>query len=189
MSKILNYPIKAYRILARRIRRHGLKVTLIWVYGRGLPKLTGIPLLQYSEVTPQVYVGAQYGKRGKNHLIKNGINADVNLRIEFDDAEHGLDLAQYCYLPTIDDDAISMEHLQEGVKFITDVVNAGEKVYIHCAGGIGRAPTMATAYFISTGMSMDEAINLIKQARPFIYIMPPQMERLREFEQAYQPQP
>ena len=186
MSFLIRYPTKAYRILHRRVRDHGLKTTLIWLYGRGIPKLTGIPLLQFSRITPQIYVGPQYGKRGKTHLEKNGINADVNMRIEFDDAVHGLDLTRYCYLPTVDDDAPTMEHLQKGVEFIKQAVDAGESVYIHCAGGIGRAPTMATAYFISTGMRLDDAIALIKKTRPFIYIMPPQMERLREFERVYQ---
>lgn len=188
MNTLFRYIGKAYRILSRRIREQGLKTTLIWAYGRGIPKLTGIPLLRFSRITPQLFVGPQYGKRGKAHLEANDIHADVNLRIEFDDAEHGLALRDYCHLPTIDDDAISMAHLEEGVAFIQRMIDAGEKVYIHCAGGVGRAPTMASAYLISTGLPLNEAIALIKQARPFITIMPVQMQRLLEFEQHYQPQ-
>jgi atypical dual specificity phosphatase len=41
-------------------------------------------------------------------------------------------------------------------------------VYIHCANGVGRAPTTAAAYFISTGLSADEAWSKIRRARPFI---------------------
>jgi protein-tyrosine phosphatase len=104
------------------------------------------------------------------------------MRIEFDDAEHGLALANYCYLPTIDDAAPTMAHLEEGAAFAQRVIADGGKVYIHCAGGIGRAPTMASAYFMSQGMTLDAAIELIKGPRPFINIMPPQMTRLREFE-------
>ena len=44
-----------------------------------------------------------------------------------------------------------MAHLLEGTAFAERIVNAGGKVYIHCAGGIGRAPTMAAAYFMSQG--------------------------------------
>jgi protein-tyrosine phosphatase len=47
---------------------------------------------------------------------------------------------------------------------------------------------MAAAYFIARGMTLDEALALIKRARPFIRIMPPQMERLREFEAARRPE-
>ncbi|MBI5960592.1 MAG: dual specificity protein phosphatase family protein, partial [Chloroflexi bacterium] len=107
----------------------------------------------------------------------------VNLRTEFDDAAHGLSLAQYCHLPTVDDGAPTFDHLEKGVDFIRQVVDSGGKVYIHCAGGVGRAPTMAAAYFISRGLSLDEALKLIRKTRPFINIMPPQMDQLKQFEE------
>jgi protein-tyrosine phosphatase len=182
MSKLLRGINKAVRIVVRRVRTQGLWTTLVWAYGRGIPKLTGVPLLRYSRITPNVYIGPQYGQAGKRQLIEAGITAGVNLRIEFDDAEHDLALPAYCYLPTIDDAAPTLEHLDEGVAFMQQVIAKGGKVYIHCAGGVGRAPTMGAAYFISQGMSLDEALALIRESRPFIQIMPPQMARLREFE-------
>jgi hypothetical protein len=173
---------KGFRILVRRLRETGLRTTLLWIYGRGLSKLTGIPLLRFSRVTPQLFVGPQYRERGKTHLEQNDIHYNVNMRIEFDDAEHGLALTHYCYLPTVDDEDPSFEHLDQGAAFIGDAVAAGGKVYIHCAGGIGRAPTMAAAYLMHTGMTLDEAISAIRSARPFIRIMPPQMVCLQEYE-------
>lgn len=182
MGKIWESITKAVSILVRRLREQGLKTTLVWAYGRGISKLTGVPELRYSRITPEVYIGPQYGQAGKRRLIEEGITAGVNLRIEFDDAEHDLALPEYCHLPTIDDDAPTMEHLDQGVAFMQRVIGAGGKVYIHCAGGVGRAPTMGAAYFMSQGMSLDEALALIRRSRPFIHIMPPQMARLREFE-------
>ncbi|MCO5189487.1 MAG: dual specificity protein phosphatase family protein [Anaerolineae bacterium] len=173
---------KGLSIFYHRIRYQGLGVTLAWAIGRGVPKLTGVPLLRYSRITPTVYVGPQFNQRGKRALEKEGIVGDINMRIEFDDAAHGLALAEYCYLPTIDDAAPTMAHLLEGAAFAERVIGNGGKVYIHCAGGIGRAPTMAAAYFMSQGMSLDEALALIKKTRPFINIMPPQMARLRDVE-------
>jgi hypothetical protein len=164
------------------LRSQGLRTTLVWLYGRGVPKLTGIPLVRYSQITPQVFVGGQYGRRGKRKLEALGVTGGVNLRVEFDDAAHGLALPHYCHLPTVDDAAPSLEHLAEGVAFIERVTRNGGKVYIHCAGGVGRAPTMAAAYFVAQGMSLDEALALIRRTRPFIRIMPPQMEQLRRFE-------
>ena len=144
--------------------------------------MTGIPIMRYSKITPYLYIGPQYNQRGKRRLEKEGIQHGVNLRIEFDDAAHGLALEQYCYLPTIDDDAPTIEHLEQGVTFIEEAINNEQKVYIHCAGGIGRAPTMAVAYFIRQGMSLNDAIALIKKTRPFIRIMPPQLAQLKHFE-------
>lgn len=179
---MLSFIRKGIRILTRRIRSQGLRVTLIWMYGRGLPKLTGIPLLQFSEVTPQLYVGPQYGVQGKKALEAAGIDHCVNMRVEFDDAAHGLAMANYCHVPVVDDDAPSIEQLWRGVQFIRDAIAAGGKVYIHCAGGIGRAPTMAAAYLISEGMTLDHAILTIQKVRPFIQIMPVQMQQLKVFE-------
>ena len=173
---------KAWLIAKRRIGEQGLWVTLLWLYGRGLPALTGIPLLQFSRVTDHLFVGPQYREKGLKHLEKEGIHAVVNLRIEKDDAVLGLAPKHYCYLPTIDDDAPSVEHLHEGISFITRQISAGEKVYIHCGAGVGRAPTMAAAYLMSTGISLDEALSKIKKVRPFIYIMPVQMKQLRHLE-------
>ncbi len=173
---------KGWHILCYRVRTQGWRTTFIWMIGRGIPKLTGVPLLQYSRITPQIFVGPQFNQRGKRQLEAAGITAGVNLRIEFDDAAHGLAFDRYCYLPTVDDDAPSIEHLQQGVDFIRQEVAAGGKVYIHCAGGVGRAPTMAAAYFISEGYTLDAALALIRRTRPFIKIMPPQMAQLKKFE-------
>ena len=169
----------------RRLRTQGLWVTLQWLWGRGLPFVTGVPLARFSAVTPQLWVGPQYRRLGKWALERHGLTAAVNLRIEYDDAAHGLALANYCHLPTVDDAAIAPAHFDLGVNFIREQVAQDGKVYIHCKAGVGRAPTMAAAYLIAEGMSTDAAIALIKTVRPFITITPPQMEALRAYEAHY----
>lgn len=172
---------QAWSIVWRRLQTQGLTSTLLWLYGRILPWITGVPLLGFSRITPNIYVGPQYRTRGKVKLEAHGIDAGVNLRLEYDDAASGLALTHYCYLPTVDDTPISLSDLEQGVAFITEQVQAGRKVYIHCAGGIGRAPTMAAAYFISQGMHPDEALALIRRRRPFIKPVPSQLEQLHRF--------
>jgi protein-tyrosine phosphatase len=182
MRKLVKLANKGIHILGHRLRTQGLRVTLLWAFSRGYSKITGIPIIRHSQVTPHIFIGGQFGPRGKRKLERLGIEADVNLRTEFDDAAHGLALAQYCHLPTTDDEAPTFEHLSQGVAFIERVVGSGGKVYIHCAGGVGRAPTLAAAYLVTQGMALDEALALIRKTRPFINIMPPQMAQLKEFE-------
>lgn len=177
--------LKGITIFKRRLREQGMTTTLLWVYGRVIPWITGKPLLQFCEVTPQLYVGPQYRSNGLEYLRQAGINAVVNMRIEKDDARLGLAPALYCYLPTVDDEAPSFEQLQEGVQFINQVFLDGGKVYIHCGAGVGRAPTMAAAYLISSGKRLPEALQMIKKARPFIAITSPQMRALKAFEEHY----
>jgi predicted protein tyrosine phosphatase len=153
-----------------------------WLVGHLIPSVSGVPNLKFCQITPQIYVGGQHGRRGKRLLELEGITGDVNMRIEYDDAEHGVALEHTCHLPTIDDTEPTLEHLAEGAAFIDRLVRAGEKVYIHCAGGIGRAPTMAAAYFITQGMTLDDALALIQEKRPFINPQPCQIEQLKRFE-------
>jgi hypothetical protein len=181
MKSIVQLLQKGWEITRRRIGEQGLIVTLVWIYGRGLPALTGVPIWRFSRITPQLYVGPQYRINGLRSLKLEGIDAVVNMRVEKDDQILGLAPARYCYLPTIDDDAPSMEHLAKGVRFIDEVIRSGGKVYIHCGAGVGRAPTMAAAYLISMGHKPDEAISIIRKVRPFIYIMPVQLQQLERF--------
>jgi predicted protein tyrosine phosphatase len=172
---------KGIHLLHRRLREQGLQTTLLWFYGRGIPAITGVPLLQFCQVTLQVYVGSQFNIRGKQKLKHHGITSVVNMRTEWDDTAHDLGFPQYLHLPTIDDTAPSIPHLEKGIQFIRECVRSGGKVYIHCAGGIGRAPTMAAAYFIAEGNSLDESLAMIRRVRPFINITPPQMDLLHQF--------
>lgn len=186
MLKLLVFIKNGTLNFVHRLQTQGIRVTLIWLYGRGIPLITGVPLMKYSQITPDIYVGPQFRKTGKQKLEALGINGSVNLRREFDDALHDLALKHYCYLPTDDDHPPTPAQLDKGTAFIQQVISEGGKVYIHCRGGIGRAPTMAVAYFISQGWSLDEAVKLIKKSRPFIKIMPAQLEQLKGFEATHQ---
>jgi protein-tyrosine phosphatase len=174
--------ITFFRILVRRIRAQGIGTTMNWLYTIGMAKLTGRVSLRYSRLTPNLYIGPQFGRRGKSALEKAGINASVNMRAEFNDMDHGLDFKDYSYLPTEDNTPPSMLHLEEGVAFIQRMIDKDGKVYVHCGSGVGRAPSIAAAYLVSTGMPLEEAVERIQIVRPFVRILPGQMERLKEFE-------
>jgi protein-tyrosine phosphatase len=119
---------------------------------------------------------------GWRWLTEKGISADVNMRIEHDDQEHGIAPEAYIWLPTPDDEAPSLDQLNSGADFIGRVLEEGRSVYVHCASGVGRAPTMAAAYLITTGQSLDQALVQIQKVRPFIKITPPQLEILEQYE-------
>ena len=167
--------------LPHKLARLGPSGTLDWFVRNSRRVLLGVPELSRSRVTDQVYVGEQFSRRGWRVLYDEGVRAVVNMREEFDDRRLGVNIATYCYLPTTDRHAPTMAHLHQGVKVIREALARGEKVYIHCRSGEGRAPTMAAAYLISTGLSVEEALTRIRRVRPFIIITPPQLERLREF--------
>ena len=182
--KLLRLAVKGLNILVWRLRHHGLGVTFTWAWTRIYLWTVGRPVLRYCPVTPQVYVGGQINARGWRWLAARGLTADVNLRSEFDDAAHGIAPDAYLWLPIPDDHAPSVQQLGTGVDFIRREIAGGGKVYVHCAGGVGRAPTLAAAYLVSTGLSPDQAWALIRQTRPFIKPTPPQLAAVDRFADA-----
>ena len=164
-----------------RTKKQGLHVAIMRAYSES----TGIPIVGYSRITPQIYVGAQHSILGKRKMNRLGISAIVNMRSEFNDEHHDLVLGDYCYLPIEEFKAPKIEQLQQGVAFVQHIIENGGKIYIHCSEGISRAPTLAVAYFISQGMPLSGAVALIQKSRPFVNILPNQMERLNEFADMY----
>jgi protein-tyrosine phosphatase len=60
-------------------------------------------------------------------------------------------------------------------------IERGGGVYVHCGAGVGRAPSMAAAYLVSTGLTADEAWATIREVRPFIRPKPEQMAQIERF--------
>jgi hypothetical protein len=181
MRGLVGVVLRGTRSGWRRLREEGLCSTLVWLVGRGVPLATGVPLARFSQVTPHLFVGSQHGRLGKWRLTRLGIDHVVSLREEFDDGAHGLAPASYCYLPTTDLTAPSLEQLEQGVAFIRTAIAAGGKVYVHCNAGVGRAPTLVLAYLVCEGLSVEEALARLRQVRPFIQLGPEQLDRLVGF--------
>jgi protein-tyrosine phosphatase len=160
--------LKFFRLFYVRLTTQGIRATLLWMHNVLNRLIIDQPVRHLCQVTPQLYVGAQFRKRGWRELKKWGISAVVNLREEFDDRKLGIELGEYHYIPTPDDHVPTQEELQKGVEFIADVIERGGKVFIHCGSGVGRAPTMAAAYLLSLGSDPETAWETIRKARPFI---------------------
>lgn len=179
--KALRLAFKGLSILAWRLRHHGLRVTFAWAWTRLYLWTARRPVLRYCLVTPQLCVGGQINARGWRWLAEQGFTADVNMRSELDDTSLGIEPEAYLWLPTHDDHAPTLEQLATGVAFIRQAIEGGAKVYVHCASGVGRAPTMAAAYLISTGLRPDQAWALIRKTRPFVKPTQPQLAVLEQF--------
>lgn len=64
-------------------------------------------------------------------------------------------------------DAIMLRTITDAVTFGTEQLATGRALLIHCRGGIRRSPTVAAAVVAAAeGMSVDEAMALVKRARP-----------------------
>ncbi len=177
--------IKDVGILWSRLTEQDASATALWAVDHIVRIVTGAPVRRVSQITPQLHVGGQYRQRGWERLAARGVTAVVNLRIEFDDEARGIAPEQYLYLPTIDDAPPSLEHLRQGTDFIEQKIKRGGGVYVHCGSGVGRAPTMAAAYLVSTGMTPAQAWARIRAVRPFIRPRPRQVSQVAKFAEAF----
>ena len=179
---------KRIDILWGRLTGQGPQVTAMWAADHIVRVVTGAPIRSLSQVTPQLHVGGQYRRRGWPRLAARGVTAVVNLRIEFDDNDAGIAPPRYLYLPAVDDNPPTLEQLQEGSNFVAEEIARGGGVYIHCGSGIGRAATMAAAYFVSTGLTPAQSWERIRKVRPFIRPKPAQVAQVERFaEREYAP--
>lgn len=151
---------------------------------------TGSPIKRLSEITPNIYVGGQPSTSFWPTLVSDWeVTGVVNMRGEYNYAAKvdplGLPL-EFLHLPTVDNEAPALVHLEQGVDFIRDhIKERSGKVYVHCWEGLGRGPTMAAAYLVSTGLTPDEAWRKIRESRPFIRPTEVQREVLRQFAAHY----
>ncbi len=168
-----------------RLVKHGPLPTLYWAFDRYRLFLSGVPTLRFARITPQLYVGGQIRQAGWERLQADGVTAIVNMRGEHDDRAAGVNIPaeHYLHIPTVDDTPVAQEDLSRGADWIAGQVEGGGAVYVHCAAGSGRAPSMGAAYLIKhQGMTAKQALATIAEKRPFIMPLPEQVTALREFE-------
>lgn len=135
----------------------------------------------YSMVEDDIYLGTnaccQFGF--ERELLSQGVTADISLEGERIDAPDGV--SYFLWLPTVDGSPPSPAALAQGVAAITLLRTQGIKMYIHCLNGHGRSTTLLAAYYISTGMGVDEALAAIRRKRPSIHLNDAQTAALRAF--------
>ncbi len=138
--------------------------------------------LDLSWVTTQLALGGCLPLEAAAHLARRlGIRNVVDLRIEQKDDEavlraHGI---SFLHLPTRDQGAVALEALDHGVSWVRALLEAGERVYIHCQYGIGRSALLTCCVLVSLGHGPLQALALAKEARRKVSPSPEQLEAFR----------
>jgi atypical dual specificity phosphatase len=109
-----------------------------------------------------------------------GINAIVSVM----DDPSNLDLYEqanipYIWLPTKGGTAPSPEQIQKLHDFVNQQGQSGG-VAVHCTSGRRRTGTTLAAYLIGTGLSADEALQVVLEANPEAELRDVQVNFLRE---------
>lgn len=143
-------------------------------------------LVRFSWVEPEVLAAMGY-PRDLDAVAATGVVTLVSLtEVPPDpDAVATAGMA-HVHIPIQDYTAPTLQQMLVFVETVEDGIDAGEPVGVHCAAGLGRSGTMAAAWFISQGMSADEALATIRELRPGSVETLAQEQVLEEFAALYQ---
>jgi len=141
-----------------------------------------------SEVLAELLIGEyprEHDVEWLCHTYK--VTAVHNLQDDHDLAAHGIDIQALTRIyaakgiklvrtPIPDGSADAMRaHLERALDDLHALIDSRERVYLHCNGGVNRAPTVAIAYLRAhRGMSLNEAMAHVKKKRacgPFMTVL------------------
>jgi hypothetical protein len=125
--------------------------------------------MEYSFITPDLFIGNMPASRDYDHLRELGVQLVINMRFVLGPREdlHPTPIPRL-WLRTIDSPLfpIPLSALQRGVVAALETIQNGGKVYAHCAHGRHRGVTMGAAILIAQGYAAEAAMKLIKEKRP-----------------------
>ena len=107
----------------------------------------------WTTVDDTLYLGcAPMGILGHpSQLHKLGVRGVINMCYEYDGPKNyysDLGIKQL-HLPTVDHFEPSVSQISQAVQFIQEHKNRGEKVYVHCKAGHGRAASVAMCWMMN----------------------------------------
>lgn len=137
--------------------------------------------MNHSVVAPYLSVGTNLCCGAHADKLKE-VGAQIDISLEYEKTEVPNMFSTFIWLPVPDHQAPTLEQLDVGTAVIAEAEEKGYRVYAHCKNGHGRSPTLAIAYFIRKGMSLDEAFAVVKEKRQEVNPTDAQWERLKEYE-------
>ncbi len=122
-------------------------------------------------VTDRIAVGGGIWTDEKMiEVVRAGVKHIIDMQIEFDDTPladpYGI---KVLWNPADDDFKLKPPKLfEDGVEFALAALDQDQdnKVFIHCAAGVHRAPMMTLAILRALGWSLDDGRMLIEERRP-----------------------
>ncbi len=136
--------------------------------------------MDYNNITPRLWIGSSpRGVDEINHMVSEArISAILSLLTDQDLERFGVDglhIQSHCFrrgielhrMPVKDGDSEDLrEKLPDCVLRLDRLLASGHTVYLHCAAGIERSPSVAIAYFNwCMGYSLEEATAFVKDRR------------------------
>jgi hypothetical protein len=144
----------------------------------------------FARVAPGVWVGRTLGGRNARDLLRLGVTAVLDVTPEASETRELLRAARqgpvaYLNVPILDLTTPTSRQLDEAVAFIGAHARA-RGAYVHCLWGYSRSAAVAAAYLLQTGIAatVEEAVDIVRAARPGIVVKTQTREALRAFQKS-----
>jgi atypical dual specificity phosphatase len=85
------------------------------------------------------------------------------------------------HLPVKDFRCPTDEQIDTAVAAINKTVSSGQRVVVHCGGGLGRTGTLLACYLVARGSSAEAALQRVRAARPGSVETPDQEAAVRAY--------
>ncbi len=138
----------------------------------------------WDPIDDQILLGAMPLRSDVAKMAEQGVTAVVNMCQEYPGPieEYRQHHIEQLWLPTVDFNPPSIEHVREGVEFIERHVQRGGKIYIHCKAGRARSATVAICYLIRyRNMSPQRAQAHLLACRPHVHPTLDQREVVKQY--------
>ena len=175
--------------------------------GEMLARISFLPTLAYNvilekttartwwnRIDERVVLGALpfRGDNAKALIAQESIGAVVSMNEDYElryfsnqGAEWNKLGVEFLQLATTDIfEAPAIEKLKRGVDFIDKISKErpNSSIYVHCKAGRTRSATLVGCYLMNKyGMTPEEAVNLMTEKRPHVWLGPKQWEAIRNY--------
>ena len=141
--------------------------------------------LPYYQVSENLFVGRMPTFVDKPKIEEIGISNVLDLTCEFPEPDFLRKAPIYLCLPVMDTEAPTLSQLEESVEWINKSVLSGS-TFVHCAFGHGRSVTFVIGYLLrkDPALTVEEAINRLRDKSQKIQLTKEQMERLHQFKKS-----
>jgi len=90
--------------------------------------------------------------------------------------------AETLFLSVQDKEPPSEEDALMAVKWVAQKRSQGKNVFIHCHAGMGRSATVTACYLVACGLTLSEALKILRERHPQTSPTTKQLEFLKAFE-------
>ncbi len=136
-------------------------------------------------VTNRIAVGGGiWNAENMAGLVRAGVTHVIDMQIEFDDTQLAQPYEVEVLWNGIDDDfqPKPAKVFERGVEFAEKALsNDDNRLLIHCAAGVHRAPMMTLAILGSMGWKLEDAMDLIQARRPVVDFAEVYVESVESF--------